>query len=60
MPGCVFPVLHTGVGIVGLDRGNRFWAGCGQTKKLFTGGIFVIYMKGGIPKNWEKPFCFYY
>jgi hypothetical protein len=22
--------------------------------------VFVILTKGGIPKNWEKPFCFYY
>jgi hypothetical protein len=22
--------------------------------------VFVILIKGGIPKNWEKPFCFYY
>jgi hypothetical protein len=24
------------------------------------GGILVISPKGEIPKNWEKPFCFYY
>jgi hypothetical protein len=37
----------------------------GRAKKLtgqllLTGGNIVISLKGGIPKNWEKPFCFYY
>jgi hypothetical protein len=34
-----------------------------EIKKLtdqLTGGKEVISVKGGIPKIWEKPFCFYY
>jgi hypothetical protein len=29
-------------------------------RENITGGNVVIILKGGIPKNWEKPFCFYY
>jgi hypothetical protein len=32
----------------------------GTKTLLLTGGNVVISSKGGIPKNWEKLFCFYY
>jgi hypothetical protein len=32
----------------------------GITRFYLPVAVFVILTKGGIPKNWEKPFCFYY
>jgi hypothetical protein len=40
---------------------NERWTETQRTKiENITGGNLVIILKGGIPKKWEKPFCFYY